>query len=327
MHVKVFSTTVSQDNTIAMSIIPVIVWHRDSPEKERKVYAVIDNCSQGTFGSEDLLLYDMEVPARKTSLTIETAIGTETVDTYTIDNLYVRCTEKHKTMYPESPNIKLPRTFTRSTLPAGKGDIAIKESVSYWSHLKRIAHKLPEFDTDIPIGLLIGLNCPRAQEPHETVLGKEDSPYAIRNALGWCVMGPIGRNYESPVKCNRIKTHIPFKDVSQNKNCKHHFIINENMKDNFIKDRLQEMYATEFSERKAEDQAMSHEDMKFMELMNREIVLKNGKYELPLPFRNSNPQFPESRQQARARLRSVKRKMTNNRKFCQDYYRFHGGNH
>lgn len=112
MHIKVGSTAVGRDDIVAMCIIPVMVWHSDSPEKKRKVYAVIDNCSQGTFGCEDLLLDDMELPARKTSLTIETAIGTETVETYTIENLHVCCTEEHKKMYPNSPNIKLPQTFT-----------------------------------------------------------------------------------------------------------------------------------------------------------------------------------------------------------------------
>jgi len=117
MHVKVNSFGVEHNGVIAMSILPVIVYHKDQPEKTVKVYAVIDNCSQGTFATEDLLFNDLGAEGRETSITLETAIGQQTVQTFSVDNLYVRCTDEHKELYPDSPELKLPSTFTRLTIP------------------------------------------------------------------------------------------------------------------------------------------------------------------------------------------------------------------
>jgi hypothetical protein len=275
LHIKTntLTTYTDQSSIIAMCIIPVIVYHSDHPEIKQKVYAIIDNCSQGTFGTEDLLLTDLALPARETTLTIETAIGTETVHTYAIDNLIVKCTNEHKTMYPDSPDIKLPRTYTRSTLPANKADIASKEKTSNWTHLRHLAKKMPEYDENVPIGLLIGLNCPRAQEPHEVVLGEDNSPYAMRNAFGWCIMGPVGKPAHTPAKCNHTNISFPSKDIQHGSMSKHHFTVAEKVKDNGIKDRLQEMWSTDFSERHGENQALSQEDKKFIDLIRHATIM------------------------------------------------------
>ena len=201
----------------------------------------------------------MALPARETTLTIETAIGTETIHTYAVGNLIVRCTDEHRILFHSSPEIRLPQTFTRYTLPADKADIATKDKASYWPHLQHLAEQMPEYDENIPIGLLIGLNCPRAQEPYEIVLGKDNSPYAMRNAFRWCIMGPVGDPGNSPMKCNRIGI-FPSKDIKHNNMSKHHFAVTEKIKDNYIKDRLQEMWSTDFRERRVEEQALSQED-------------------------------------------------------------------
>ena len=324
MHVKQLSTNVERNGgIIAMCIIPVMVRHKDNPDKELKVYAVIDNCSQGTFGTEDLLLNELGVIGRQTSLTLETAIGKETIHTSAIDGLYVRCTDEHRTLYPKSPDIKLPTTFTRSSLPADKSDIATKERASRWKHLQDIAKNMSNYDEHIPIGLLVGLNCPRAQEPHESVHGKDDSPYAVRNALGWCIMGPVSSLDDRKLKCNRIKLQFPSSDITQNAMSKHHFAVTEAVRDNYISDRLKEMWVADFNESGGEDQALSFEDKRFIETMTKYVALKDGKYELPLPFRESNsPEMPESRQQARSRIRSVKRRMQRDKQFNEDYSSF-----
>ena len=306
-----------------MCIIPVMIRHKDNPDKEIKVYAIIDNCSQGTFGTDDLLLNELGIMGRHTSLTIETAIGKETVHTFAIDGLHVRCTDEHKALYPESPDIKLPTTFTRSFLPADKSDIATKEKASRWKHLQDVAKKMADYDMDIPIGLLVGLNCPRAHEPYESVHGTNDSPYAYRNALGWCIMGPVRDLDDRDLKCNRIKLQFQPPGITENGMSQHHFAITEAVKDNYVSDRLREMWISDFNEAGGEEEALSFEDKRFIEIMTKDVTLKNGKYELPLPFRESNsPVMPESRQQARSRIRSVKRRMQRDKQFKQDYISF-----
>ena len=321
MHVKVNSQWIDQNGIIAMCIIPVIVYHADRPEKSTKVYAVVDNCSQGTFATEDLA-NDLGIEGRQTSITLETAIGQETVQTSALDNLRVRCTDKHRETYPDSPEVKLPTTFTRLSLPADTRDIASKDKALQWDHLKEVASNMAEYDENLPIALLIGLNCPRAQEPYESTHGNDNAPYAVRNALGWCIMGPISSKIDGPIKCNRTRLLFPSTDSAHNIISQHHFAVTETVKDNFIKDRLQEMWMTDFSENNGEEQAMSFEDKRFMDVMSSGVKLKNGKYELPLPLRNAKPLLPESRQQARSRLKSIKRRLRCDNRFREDYTAF-----
>ena len=87
------------------------------------------------------------------------------------------------------------------------------------------------------------------------------------------------------------------------------------MEDNFVKDRLQEMWMTDFSENNGEELSMSFEDKRFMDVMSSGVKLNNGKYELPLPLFNAEPLLPESRQQARFRLNSIKRRLRSDNKF------------
>ena len=69
------------------------------------------------------------------------------------------------------------------------------------------------FRSDVEVGLLIGLNCPRAIKPLEVVPGVEDNPYAKRTALGWGIIGAVNplthedeAETESDIFCNRIIT-------------------------------------------------------------------------------------------------------------------------
>jgi len=102
----------------------------------------------------------------------------------------------------------------------------------------------------------------------------------------------------------------------------HHFAVTKPVKDNFVKDRLQEMWMTDFSECNGEELALSFEDKKFMDIMSSNVRLKDGKYELPLPLRNAEPHLPESRQQARSRLNSIKRRLRSDNRFREDYTAF-----
>ena len=51
---------------------------------------------------------------------------------------------------------------------------------------------------------LIGATCLKALEPLEVIPSQGNGPYAIRTALGWCVIGPIDLKDVKTISCNRI---------------------------------------------------------------------------------------------------------------------------
>lgn len=89
----------------------------------------------------------------------------------------------------------------------------------------------------------------------------------------------------------------------------HHLVLESSVRDNSINQGLEKMYQLEFPEQNTERKSLSHEDQQFLALMQDSIHKKEGRYQLPLPFRNPDPLFPNNRAYALHRLNSIKKKM------------------
>ena len=219
----------SHYDVVGMCIVPVRLSHRDT-SKQVLVYAMLDECSQGTFIKEEILdMFDIE--KRNTSITVTTLNGEETYNSHVVDGFSIQCSLKHERLYPQSCNINLPVIFSRQHLPIDENDVPVAEGISRWKYLKKIGDTLSD-GKDIPIALLIGGNCHKALEPLEVVPSQGEGPYAYRTQLGWCVVGPTDKCMIEPVKCNFNKMRWPAKDISTGLSAQHHFAITSSVKDN-----------------------------------------------------------------------------------------------
>lgn len=96
----------------------------------------------------------------------------------------------------ESIEANLPRLYV-DKLPLNSNDIMSKEEFRKWSHLRHFIDEIPDVDSSIPVGLLIGNNVPRLMEPYEVIRAPcESAPYAIRYLLGWSRAGPMKNSNE-----------------------------------------------------------------------------------------------------------------------------------
>ena len=86
------------------------------------------------------------------------------------------------------------------------------------------------------------------------------------------------------------------------------------------------MYNHEFTEPQhkisRENDGMSQEDLKFMQVLDNGTRLVDGHYEIPLPLRDDNVRFPNNRLQAEKRFIYLQRKMSRNHQFKNDYMNF-----
>ena len=83
----------------AMCVVPVRLRHRTWEDKEIEVYALLDECSEGTFISKSLLeKFDEEIK-RKTSVEVETVNLKKEVEAYAVRNLIARGSEEFGTKY------------------------------------------------------------------------------------------------------------------------------------------------------------------------------------------------------------------------------------
>eukprot|EP00112_Aurelia_sp_Birch-Aquarium-sp1_P014426 Seg3112.1 transcript_id=Seg3112.1/GoldUCD/mRNA.D3Y31 product="hypothetical protein" protein_id=Seg3112.1/GoldUCD/D3Y31 len=207
---------------ISLSVIPVKLGVKGG-NQELVVYAMLDNCSQGTFIHEDILDV-LKVKGVKTTVTVKTMTGEDTEGSVCLDNLTV------SGLGPaDRETISLPKTYSRRGLPIQRDDIPTPDKLRHWPHLREIMKGVHKEDSEIPIGLLIGANCPLALEPHEIIPSQDGGPYAFRSCLGWCISGPIIKCAENgkAVRCNRITVT----DAGSAKIADHHFVVEDTVKD------------------------------------------------------------------------------------------------
>ena len=70
------------------------------------------------------------------------------------------------------------------------------------------------------------------------------------------------------------------------------------------------------------DTSMSREDHKFMEILQEGAKLRNGDYQVPLPFKEPCIDLPNNRHQARQRFSYLEKIFSKNDQFREDYIRF-----
>ena len=186
---------------------------------------------------------------------------------------------------------------------------------------------------NILIGLIIGGNCPEDIEPipNTIIRSQNGGPFAYCTELGWCVIGAISTsnsetNISSEVTCARTMVlendKFTVRDAGTGGISNHHFSTVKYVNESYISRSLKSMYELEFSEQYPEEHSTSHEDDKFLDIMNRESSKEGNHHILPLPFRNQQPNFPNNRHVAMARLQYVRKRMARDQTFKTEYTKF-----
>ena len=349
------------NQVVSLCIVPVKVRHHLNPEHQMTVYAMLDNCSEGTFiteeiaealckpplkaiippppdpaesgetepKTEDVIAEEIAEIAQKlsesiksTNISIKTLNGMSTHDSSSAEGLQVSSVYGFDDKPPE--HFDLPKSYTRQLLPIERVNIPTVEKIHHFEYLRTILHEIPQFDQDIPIGLLIGGNCSKMIEPIKVIPSHEGGPYAFRTVLGWCISGSLhvpNTKYAETMICNRIAVQ----DVSTGKVSDHQLVIQEAFQDNKIHDVLFKMYQMEFVENHIELKAPSVEDKKFLQTMEQGAEKEGKHHKLPLPLRNEHVDLPNNRSVALKRIQPLKRRFERDPQFHRQYTKFMNG--
>ena len=289
----------------------VEIWHQEEGKEEGKkmeVYALLDECCQGALIREDVLEMLQIENTSHTYMSLKTVVGEDEGPSISVENLMVRGVEPFSKYY-DPVEIKLPTTHTRTTFAMGPEDHATPSHVKNLDYLKFIEDKIPELDPSVPFGLMIGGDCPLANETIETIHSQNNGPYAKRTLLGWIIIGPINREVHSQrsISSNLTKIIVPNKSVCDNSIPTHHFRFQSYIAGTYNAHMLKEMYTKEFHETNSERKALSREDERFIKIMDDNIQREGKNYMLPIPFRNPNLTLPDNKIIATRRLTSLKR--------------------
>ena len=292
-----------ESNILLQSILPVVVTQK-GVNIPVKTYAVYDNGSAGCFITEHLKAR-LEAESTDVKLQLGTMHGNTLVESAVVKDLVVT------DLNGESP-VELPRVYTRNEIPADHEQIPTPSMVERIEHLKEIAPEIAALNPELEIGLLIGNNCPNALLPLRVVPNKGDGPFAVRLRHGWTVSGPLHLTTE-PLTNKVTANRITVREV-------------ENIKEIITPKSLMNMFELDFSEHAynnlPEAMGYSQEDKRFLTTVTNGVQLKLGRYEIPLPFRHSEVNLPNNREQAVKRALWQRKKMLQNEMYRNDYAAF-----
>ena len=187
--------------TTAMNIVMVRLFDERNPHREIIVYAALDNMSSACFVSREVW-EKLGSPGEPAEIKMKTMTDESRQRTVAVSNLNV------VSLYGNE-RIRLPKVYRQETLPIDINEIPSHRTLHQWPHLRRLITDMPDLDRTVPVGLLIGVNCPQALQPKDFIASVDQGPFAIRTALGWCISGPLQRHDSDldieTISCFRIK--------------------------------------------------------------------------------------------------------------------------
>ena len=287
--------------TILQSIIPVKVRQRNG--LIASTYAFYDSGSTGCFITEELM-DKLQLQSEPTTLKLRTINGAEYVESHAVEGLEVM------DMYEQNLT-ELPRTFSKEEIPVTIDQIPTKETLRFIPSLARLSAKLPKYDPELGIGLLIGSNCPEALQPLSVIPAQNSGAFGVKYKHGWTVNGPVQVtvNESNETSCHRILLQEMHR-----------------VKEMMVPNDVIKMFEMDFSEREVgstpDECGFSQDDLKFLARVEKEHDFKAGHYVIPLPFRNADPQLENNRHQAAKRAEWQRKKMLKNEKYHNDYVKF-----
>ena len=282
----VCTSTATIGSHVCLRIIPVEVQARDR-ETIVTTYALLDEGSDVTLCDKSLL-ERLNLEGKPTEFSLTTVNKTNAKQAGQEVSLRVQPLSREN-------QLDLDRVWSVDHLPISIKSIPGQRDLSKWSHLNDI--ELPRIDAT-QVSLLIGSDVPEAFWVIEERRGRPKEPYAIKSPLGWSVLGPVSRRDKSE------SFHVNFQRIS-----------NED-----ILQQVKEIWESDFIGTSDDfGTSLSREDKRALHKMESSVVLKNGHYEIAMPWRNEDPKLPDNRHLAENRLKTLRKRLEKNKDLHKKY--------
>ncbi|KAK3750317.1 hypothetical protein QZH41_010820, partial [Actinostola sp. cb2023] len=215
-------------------------------------------------------------------------------------------------------------------IPDSKEEIPTPDVAQAYAHLRSIANKIPEFDADTEVLLLIGRDVPAIHKVRESRNGPRNAPWAQRLDLGWVVIGNTCLDSAhvpdniSTCPTNILRSTLTLSTMSQSLPSSVAGN-NSHKKENFVNGKFMDGLGTKIFTTTKEDDKLgtSIEDRKFVSIMECGMTKDSvGNWIAPLPFREEITQLPNSRELAVRRLKSTIRNLERKPEMKKHYFTF-----
>ena len=271
---------------VALPIVPVKV---SVPGQEREVttFALLDTGSTLTFCGEKLLKR-LGIKGEKTTLKLSTMSKQNGTSQCRVASLKIAAMDG-------STEMTINQVHSVPKLPISTDNIATVEQTSRWDHLADLPLHHPKDVQDTE--LLIGANCPEALITTDVATGAPGEPYGVQTSLGWAVAGPVADDgIDQSHTTNCIVTHGDPQGKS----------LDQRLEEKL--DRLWELETGVYDTARGRSQ----QDEAVLRRWEKEVMVVDKHYQLPIPFKQEHPSLPDARGMAMKRLESLRRKLEKN---------------
>ena len=171
-------------------------------------------------------------------------------------------------------------------MPCDRSHIPTADKVASWPHLQFLGDHLSDLH-EADIALLIGYDCPKALMPTDIVAppAGDSSPYAVKTALGWSVVGPLAQGLDLS-DCHVTVTY-PVKSLESGEVLHHSAVVYRTaVKEQVSPAQILSMFDQDFNLDKPSVAEYSQEDLQFLDTMEQKVHRCEERYVAPLPFRS-----------------------------------------
>lgn len=288
-----FTHTAAGDKFIAMRIIPVII---SNGQDEYKVNALLDECSTDSYISEHVAA-QLDLNGEQTSRLVTVLGGKPTkVKGKRVSINLLRSTDRKHLATIES--------FTVRQVTGNIDVINWNEHRQDWSHLSDI--EFPSLARPKQIDILIGLN-DQALNLHsclKEVHGRPGQPIARLTPLGWTCIGHITSDDLHNSNCHFIHSMPTTHFIGQEKS---------------ISDVLKRTW--EIDNEGLKPIEMSPTETKLDSFVESKIEMKDRRYQVPIPWKDGEPNLPHNWQMAASRLRNLEKSLLKRPAVAAEYKR------
>ncbi|XP_077119086.1 uncharacterized protein LOC143775127 [Ranitomeya variabilis] len=310
----------------------VRVFPASQRDKAIKVYAILDDQSNRSL-AKSFLFDTFNIAGPGSPYSLKTCAGT-------VETAGRRATGFKVESIDGQTCLSLPSILECNQIPDNRSEIPTPEVAAHHTHLRCIAHLIPELDQGAPIVLLLGRDILRVHKARGQINGPQNAPYAQRLDLGWVIVGDVCLGgAHRPTSVNSMLTNtLENGRPSLFQPCENSFLIKElphhtpppcpladpSCEDHACDGEQDHIGCTVFHRTREDNQvAMSIEDRLFLDIMEREIVRDESKsWVAPLPFKPQRQRLPNNRELVYSRFVSLTRKLQKAPETKQHFFTF-----
>lgn len=276
-------------------IILANAYLKHDPDNVIRLYVMLDDQSNRTL-ARSRLFNELHGNYVETEYVLTSCSGRVNTLGRKMNNLVIESLDR-------STKLEIPSVIECNSLPENRSEIPTPIVAQSYTHLRDVAHLIPEIENEVPILMLIGRDVITAHHVIDHRIGPSDTPYGQKLALGWTIIGEscLGKVHASE-DMSVFKTSVLVDGRSTLfEPCESHHNISEKLpilKNSFSE--FEDLHQNVFLKTKEDDKpGLSIDDRSFIDKVSASFHKDESdeKWSCALPFRDNRPSLRNNREQ------------------------------